>query len=392
VGFARRLLAGGLLVAAVAVVLTSTATGRAYTPPSGHVFAGLTGGTTIVPYRRMVGKHPPVFEIFTTWNTPTKWLSLPRSSFRARLALHISTSPGYGRPGVISPRSIALGRSDKFLVALNRNIARSRRIVYIRLMAEMDGYWNAYAPFDANGSFRGPQNSPHEYVQAWRRTVVILRGRSVAHINRVLRRLRLPRLAVHIRQRNRRRRNHGGARLPHPKVAFIWDPQDAGSPDIPGNQPSNFWPGGAYVDWVGTDFYASAPNFSRLSRFYSTFGGKPFVLSEWALYGQDNPGYVHALFAWVRSHWRVRMLNYYQGFTRSSQANLAHYPRSRAALREELRARKFLAYAPEYAHPKHRRKHHRPPPETPPRPPQPGPPPNPPASGCVVLQLCLPKL
>jgi hypothetical protein len=77
-----------------------------------------------------------------------------------------------------------------------------------------------------------------------------------------------------------------------------------------------YWPGGAYVDWVGTDFYGSYPNFALLSHFYTTYRDKPFVLSEWALYGADDPGFVRATFSWVESHPRVRMLSYYQGFSR----------------------------------------------------------------------------
>jgi hypothetical protein len=139
---------------------------------------------------------------------------------------------------------------------------------------------------------------------------------------------------------------------------------------------------------VGTDFYASYPNFSLLDAFYAAFGGKPFVLSEWAVYGFDDPAFVHELFAWARSHPRVRMLNYYQGFTASSRANLAHYPGSQGALRQELRSSRYLAYPPEYAHPKRRRRH-RPPRSQPPRPPQPGIPPSPPPPN---LQLCVPLL
>jgi len=50
----------------------------------------------------------------------------------------------------------------------------------------------------------------------------------------------------------------------------------------------------------------------------------------------------------------VRMFNYYQGFSASDPANLAHYPASQAALREELRSGHYLPYAPEYAPPKRR--------------------------------------
>jgi hypothetical protein len=326
---------------AVALGFAPGAAAREYIPPLGHVFVGLTAGTTIVPWERMVGKHPPVFETFMTWNTPTAWLRPRGSPSRTRLALHISTAPGYAKPGVISPRGIALGHSDRFLVALNRNLAHSRKIVYVRIMGEPNGYWNAYSPFNSDGSFRGEQNSPHFYVEAWRRTVIILRGGPVWWINRHLRRLGLPRLKPQIA---------AAANLPHPKVTFLWVPQDAGSPDIPQNRPGAFWPGSAYVDWVGTDFYSSSPNFAQLSSFYGQFSGKPFVLSEWAVNGGDDPGFIHALFAWARAHPRVRMMNYYQGFTAAASENLAHKPSSRAALRDELRSRRYLAYAPEYAH------------------------------------------
>ena len=378
------LLAGTLICAA-------SAAGRAYVPPGGHVYAGVSGGTTIVPFQRMVRKHPPVFETFMTWDTRTSWLSPPLHAFRSRMALHISTSKGYGQGGVISPEAIALGQSDWFLTNLGRNLARSGRVFYIRLMGEPNGYWNAYAAFNSDGSSRGPQNSPSWYVQAWRRSVLILRGGPVRSINRRLRGLGLPPIQGRLK-RNRHRRPRP---LPRPKVTFLWVPQDAGSPDIAANSPAVFFPGYAYVDWVGTDFYASYPNFGLLDRFYSEFTQRPFVLSEWALYGADDPTFVHELFGWVHSHRRVRMLNYYQGFVASSPANLAHYPASQSALRQELSSRLFLSYAPEYSHP-YRPKPRPGRPPRPPHPPQPGPPPGPPAGMppvCVgLLGVCVPGI
>ena len=59
-------------------------------------------------------------------------------------------------------------------------------------MGEMDGWWNAYAAYDASGGSRGTQNSPRSYVAAWRRVVLILRGGPVASIDRRLARLGLP--------------------------------------------------------------------------------------------------------------------------------------------------------------------------------------------------------
>jgi hypothetical protein len=347
------------------------------------VFAGVTGGTSIGHYERMVGKHPAVFETFMTWNTPTSWLTYPGGAFRARLALHLSTAPGYGKPGVISPMGIALGWSDRFLISLGSDLAKSRRIVYLRLMAEMNGHWNPYSAFAGDGSPRGGDHSARFYILAWRRTVLILRGGPVALINRRLRVLRLPPVRAGPR-----------SRLPGPRITFLWVPQTAGSPDLSANGPGSFWPGSAYVDWVGTDFYASSPNFAALERFYRTFPGKPFVISEWALWGADSPEFVRSLFGWARAHSRVRMLLYYQGFHVAEPFDLVHYPLSQAALRGELRSGRYLAYPPEYAHPPTERARHakrpagrRPPPEKPPLPPVMGTPPAPPAP---LLQLPLP--
>ena len=369
-----------------ALLLPAAANGRAYVPPAGHVFAGLTAGTSTLPWERRVGKHPPVFEVYMTWNTPTRWLADRRNTARVRLGVHMSTAQSYGGAGVISPEEIAVGRSDRFLVEMNHNLAYSQRVVYVRIMGEMNGYWNAYAAYNADGSYRGAQNSPINYIQAWRRTVLILRGGQVARINRRLRSQGLPRIKARL---------HGRKRLPRPKVAFLWVPQDAGSPDMPQNASWRFWPGRDYADWVGTDFYSSYPNFTLLNRFYNEFWQRPFVISEWAVYGSDDPGFVHAMFAWGRSHRRLRMFNYYQGFTGQSAAYLGRYPASQAALRQELRSPRYLAYAPEYAHPKcHHRK--RPPPGRPPQPPQPGLPPGPPPSPSVpcvpVLGICPPAL
>jgi hypothetical protein len=362
-----------------ALIGAGMAYARPYLPPGKHIFAGLTGGNSISAYQHMVGKHPAVFEDYMTWDTPTSWISGSDPSFRSRLGIELSTSKGYGDAGVISPEGIARGRSDGFLVRLNRNLAHSGRIFYIRIMGEMDGYWNAYSAFSADGAFRGEQNSPHYFIEAWRRTVLILRGGRLSGINRRLRALGLP--AV------KRRLVPTGA-LPRPKVAFLWVPQDAGSPEIAANSPGVYWPGSAYVDWVGTDFYSSYPNFSLLDDFYSEFTGKPFVISEWAVYGGDDPTFVRELFAWVLAHPRVRLIDYYQGFTPQSPANLAHYPASRRALRSELHSKRFLAYPPEYAHPGKSGK--------PPVPPSQGQPPSsptpgPPSQVCVsLLGVCVP--
>src|SRR4051794_8840682 len=129
--------------------------GATYLPPPGEVFAGLTGGTSIVPFEDMVAHHPPVFERFSVWNARTDWLAVRYSAPHIRLAVALTTAAAKGRRAVISSEGIARGGSDRFLVAMNENMAHSGRIVYVRIMGEMNGWWNPYCPYNKNGSSRG---------------------------------------------------------------------------------------------------------------------------------------------------------------------------------------------------------------------------------------------
>jgi hypothetical protein len=136
--------------------------------------------------------------------------------------------------------------------------------------------------------------------------------------------------------------------LPQPKVAVQWTPMTAGSPDLPANSADAYWPGSAYVDWVGTDFYSRFPNFSGLDRFYADgrWAGKPFVFGEWAMWGRDDPGFMRRFFDWVAAHPRVRMLAYNQGNRPTSEFRLYRYPRSARVMRRALRSARYSGHPP----------------------------------------------
>jgi hypothetical protein len=188
----------------------------------------------------------------------------------------------------------------------------------------MNAHWNPYSAYGASGR-RDAAHSTRWFKRAWKRMAVILRGG--ARVDAQLRALRLP--------------PTGRGGLPAARVALVWCPQVAGAPDVPGNAPRAYWPGSRWVDWVSTDFYSRFPNFSGLERFYRAFGGKPFALGEWALWGRDDPAFVHRLFGWVGSHRRVRMLVYNQGSVVGGPFDLGRFPRSRAALRAVTRKHRF---------------------------------------------------
>jgi hypothetical protein len=310
--------------------------GGAFLPPPGEVFTGVTGGSASA-FGRQTGKHPAIFGYFATWN---RSIGAPIAYARGsggRLLLHISTDVGYGSGASegISPGAIAAGSSDGYLMQLGQELAASGRPAYIALLPEMNQTNNAYCAFNANGSSRGASNSTSAYRQAWRRAVLIIRGGSVAAINHRLRALRLP--AVQSAQ----------SVLPTPRVAFLWAPQTAGSPDTPGNAPAAYYPGSAYVDIVGTDFYSAFPNFSGLAHLYAQYSNKRFAFNEWAMWQSGDPGFVDQFFNFVRSHRRIGLLVYNQGLTVNGPFRLSKFPAATGEIRRRLASPSYLAFAPE---------------------------------------------
>ncbi|MGH2911984.1 MAG: glycoside hydrolase family 76 protein, partial [Solirubrobacteraceae bacterium] len=335
----RRLGALAGLVAASACCLSlacGPARAEPLTPPGHTVFTGLTGGSSSA-FQAEVGKHPAVDGVWVTWGKHFESAFGQAAFNHARLMLHISTAQGYGAPEQITPQGIAQGEGDGYLLSLAARIARNPTPVYIRLLPEMDNANNAYCAFNQDGSSRGASHSPANFVRAWRRTVLIMRGGSLARVDARLHALGLPPV-----------RGTSAAILPQPKVAFMWVPQTAGTPDTRANGPNPYYPGGAYVDWVGTDFYSKFPNFTGLKRFYSEHPHKPFVFGEWAMWGDDSPAWVGSLFSFIATHQEVRMALYNQGEQEDGPFRLNRFPHARSAIRRGLSSRRFLAYAPEW--------------------------------------------
>jgi len=312
--------------------LLVTSLTAAFLPVGGHVFQGVAGKPTAA-YQQAVAKHPAVYEDFIAWGQYLPAIGGDAVAARARLMIHITTA--YGSREAITPGGIASGQGDSWLVGLNRRLYDSGLVTYVRLMGEMDAYWNPYGAFNSSGSHRDSAHSTAAFRRAWKRVTLIMRGGSLAGIDAQLARLGMPPLRA-------------SGDLPQPKVAMVWCPQVAGAPDVRGNQPRDYWPGGRWVDWVATDFYANAPNFAGLDSFYGAFGGKPFAFGEYALWGSDDPAWVDRLFSWVGSHRRTQMLIYNQGIRAGGPFRLSHYPRAAAELRRKLASSRFPAYAPEW--------------------------------------------
>jgi hypothetical protein len=311
---------------------TTLPAGHPYQPPAGKIFQGVAD-KPVSAYTQTVGKHPAVYQEFVGWGQWLPTITQDAKTNRARLMMMVSTQ--FGSKNMISPDGIATGAGDQWLIGLAQQLYASGNITYLRLMAEMNNCNNAYAANNCDGSSRGPQYSSAEFKQAWRRVALIMRGGVVALIDKQLAALDLPALRTSMKY------------LPTPKVAMVWVPMVGGSPDIPALEPSAYFPGRRWIDWVGTDFYSRYPNWTGLSSFYAAYAHlAPFAFGEYAIWDGDNPGWAHTLFSWVSAHPRTQMMVYNDA---SPDFWLSHFPASAATIRSALASPKFLAYAPEWA-------------------------------------------
>jgi len=323
----------------LALLLPVPAAAAPYTAPGNKVLWGGQGGYSaahIRDFARQSGRHPAVFNYFIEWraNDPTfHWLGFrlrDAESEGSRAMLSVSSTPG------ISPAELANGAGDTFLVRLNALMAEHGQVVYLRPLSEMNNGSNPYSAYDLLGRPRGPGFSPRQFKRAWRRLALIVRGGEVDAIDAALRGLGLPPVRT------------GARELPQPKVALMWVPLSYGNPEIRRNHPRHFWPGGRYVDWVGTTWYSPYRASAAMDRMYSNprWRGKPFAFAEWGVWGADAPGFVRQFFAFLRSHPRVRMAVYYQSAALKPEFRLSTHPATRAALRRAVRWRRLTSAAP----------------------------------------------
>ena len=328
-----------LIVAALAATLAVPAAADAakFLPPPNKVFWGGQGGYSaghIRAFDQQSGKHPAVFNYFIEWNAGLHWLGIRLDDARrerARTLLSIE-------PAGLSPGTIAGGRGDTFLVQLNLLIAEKDEVTYIRPLSEMNNANNPYSAYDHSGRSRGPAYTTGQFKRAWRRITLILRGGDVATINRKLRRLKMRRVRT------------GRKELPKAPVALAWVPLSLGNPETAKNHPRHWWPGSAYVDWVGSTWYSKYRRSGVFHDFYSNriWRRKPFMFAEWGVWGAESPSFVRQFFGFLKSHPRVRMAVYYQSGSLKPEFRLSTHPRSRAALRSAVRWRRLTGLAPEF--------------------------------------------
>jgi hypothetical protein len=286
-------------------------------------------------FASVLHKHPALIESFRTWGSDFPESIERWQAARARPILHITTADNNDGHELITPRGIASGGGDEYLIRLNRLFWAKNMRAYIRPLGEPNRCLNVYAAYDCAGAPRDAAHTPRWYKLAFRRIYVIVHGGGKRRqIDSRLREAGLPPLRSQV----------GG--LPEAPVEVIWSPLPAGSPTVPQNRPRRYYPGSRWVDWAGTDFYSDNQDWKSLDGLYRRFAGKPFAITEWGVDNGDDSAYVRKLMTWVDRHRRTKMLVYYQDFGSTSSYRIQNWPASLGVLREMIHNGRFPAFVP----------------------------------------------
>jgi hypothetical protein len=258
------------------------------------------------------------------------FVSFAQTSSLAKIAANSGPVPllalnagAYGARPTATPRGLALGQNDAFLIRLNGVINDwSGDRFYVRPFPEMNAYWESTSAYNQNGSSRGAAYTTAWNRKALARIAIVLRGGVQAVVNAKLAKLGLPGI-------------HQDLAITTPKLRIVWNPQGFGAPNLRGNSAQAYYPGDAYVDVVGDDLYdirGHGATWAAAQALYNAHPHKAFAFPEWGVWGFDDAGFVRDMATFVRTHRRTEFIAYYGGRP-GSVFDLASKPASRAAYR-----------------------------------------------------------
>jgi mannan endo-1,4-beta-mannosidase len=216
-------------------------------------YAGVTAFTSAI------GARPDVVMYYSGWYVPFP------TSFAATAANSGAVPLVQMNPNGISVAAIAAGKYDGYLSAYAEAVRAYRHPVILSFGHEMNGGWYSW----------GYQHTaPTVFVSAWRHMVTLFRAL--------------------------------GAR----NVTWLWTVNiinDTQRGKIP--NPSQWWPGSSYVNWVGIDGYYLKPSWKFAPLFGPTIGavreltGDPILIAETgAVPSAGQPAKIADLFTGIRQY------------------------------------------------------------------------------------------
>ena len=306
-----------LLVAAAVVALVVPVQAGA------SVLLGVEGSTS--RFKNQTNQASDVNLDFIYWGVhKTTYMDKILANARPVPVLSFGTLNKYLHEG-ITPAGIARGKGDRVLIDIAQALDRFGSEAWVRPYAEMNGHWNHYCAYNADGSYRGRAHSTKNFRKAFRRTYLIMHGGSVSDINAKLVASGMPKL-------------DRTSDLPVNDVKVLWNPQGFGSPDLKGNSAAAYFPGNAYVDLVGNDLYDYGRGVEWEANFdlYKVHSDKPYVIGEWGLGpGIDHPDFVQRMASFAKNHSRVKAIIYFRSQI-GSPYDMANKPKSQAAYKRYI--------------------------------------------------------
>jgi hypothetical protein len=213
-----------------------------------------------VTFATSVGRDPNILGQYVSWNT----------NFDTKAA---TNAVNYGalyyivwEPYQATLQSIANGGSDAYIRKFAQAAAAFGQPIALSFAHEMNGNWYPWGT-------TGKGATAADFVAAWR------------HIHNLF------------------------AQAGADNVIWVWDPNDI-SP-VPDVQLEPYWPGDAYVDWVGITGYLAIdgpqtfdelydPTMEQMSQFT---GNKPFIIAETSVEtGSDELSEIQSLVAGVKEN------------------------------------------------------------------------------------------
>jgi Glycosyl hydrolase family 26 len=278
-------------------------------------------------FHRQTGQVSQIHMKYSTWNTGLNRPDTMDSWFQTHLPIPmitLHTKNKYDKEA-ITPRGLARGRGDRFLLQISRAAHRFGRETYIRPFAEMNGHWNYYCAYNKNGTYRGVSHSTANFKRAFRRVYLIMHGGPRAQINAKLAALNMPAL----------RTSHDVPE--NPRVKVFWNPQGYGSPNIRKNSANAYYPGDKYVDVFGNDLYdiGYRAAWDANSTLFKSHPSKPFLIGEWGLWGIDDPSFIRHMAHFVAAHPRVKGIVWYKS-QKGSIFDIGSKPKSLAAYKKYI--------------------------------------------------------
>ena len=174
----KRLLALAL-VAALCAALPAAAQAGTLPPKGKKIFFGVSDTGNPADFGHFsadLHKHPALIESFRSWGAEFPDSIERWQAARARPVLHLTTADAGDGHELISPRSIAQGYGDEYLVRLNRLFWEKKMPAYIRPLGEPNRCLNVYSSYDCAGNLRDAAHKPRWYRLAFRRIFIIVHG------------------------------------------------------------------------------------------------------------------------------------------------------------------------------------------------------------------------